>query len=407
MAAPRTDLGEAPPISRERRVPDQPIPSFAGTGGRTLWIWFAGSALLALATFAWSFTAGRSEPPLGPGPLYPRMASSPVRALGALRGLGIGALTWYACLLSAPLLVWLSRRIPLGRHRRMRAALVHLTTIAALVMATTIAQYMLTYGAAPMRPPLRMFLAVATPMNAVPLLAVVALVQTLESWRFARQSELDAARLGMQLAEARLDSLTSQLQPHFLFNSLQAISTLIHRDPAGADAMLDRLSEFLRDVLRRDARQEVPLREELAVLENYLDIARQRLGDRLMIEIDVTPEAREGLVPFFLLQPIVENALHHGVAARASGGTVAIHAERSGQVLCVEVTDDGPGLAARDDAPRRRGSGEGIGLSNTRERLRQLYGEACRLELAGRPEGGVRVTITLPYRVSAAKGQSA
>jgi sensor histidine kinase YesM len=126
-----------------------------------------------------------------------------------------------------------------------------------------------------------------------------------------------------------------------------------------------------------------------------------------MIDIDVTPEAREGLVPFFLLQPIVENALHHGVAARASGGTVTIHGERSGRVLRVEIADDGPGLMARDDQPRRHGSGEGIGLSNTRERLRQLYGDTCRLDLTERAEGGVRVTITLPYRVSAARREPA
>jgi two-component system, LytTR family, sensor kinase len=400
MPASKTVVSGAPAAVPARAVPQFESQNPVRAGRRTLWIWFAGSVLLALATLIWSLTAAPSEPPLGRGPVYPRMPSSPANAIGALRGLGIGALTWYACLLSAPILVWLSRRVPLGRHRRARAAVVHLATLAVLVLATTVAQYMLTYGSAPMRPPLRMFLGVATPMNAVPLLAVVALVQTLESWRLARQSELDAARLGMQLAEARLDSLTSQLQPHFLFNSLQAISTLIHRDPAGADAMLDRLSQFLREVLRRDTRQEVSLGEELAVLESYLDISRQRLGDRLTIDIAVTPEASEGLVPFFLLQPIVENALHHGVAARANGGAIAIRAERSGDQLHVEVTDDGPGLSARDDLPRRRGSGQGIGIRNTRERLRQLYGDACRLELSNRAEGGVRVTIALPFRVS-------
>jgi signal transduction histidine kinase len=372
------------------------------TSTRTLVAWLAGAALLALGTLLWTWTAGRGAG-LGPpdalpprmGGAYPRIPGSPARAVGVLRGFGVGALTWYACLVAAPLLVWLSRRVPLGRVRRARAVAVHAAALATLVVATSVAQHRLTYAGAPRGgPPLATFLAVALLFNGIPLLAVAALVHALEAWRRARESELDAARLGMQLAQARLDALTARLEPHFLFNALQGVSTLIHRDPAAADAMLGRVSDLLREVLHHEGRSEVPLDEELRVLDGYLEVARQRLGDRLDVTVDVAPSARGALVPFFVLQPLVENAVHHGVAARAAGGRVWIRAARDGDRLRLEVCDDGPGLDRRE-LPRGR---RRVGVANTRERLEQLYGDRHRFALAPRDAGGVCATVEIPFR---------
>jgi LytS/YehU family sensor histidine kinase len=259
-----------------------------------------------------------------------------------------------------------------------------------------VAQHALTYAGAPRGgPPLATFLAVSTIFNGVPLLAIAAAVHALEGWRRARESELDAARLGMQLAQARLDALTARLEPHFLFNALQGVSTLIHRDPDAADAMLGRVSDLLREVLQHEGRSEIPLDEELRVLDGYLEVARQRLGDRLDVTIEVSPAARAALVPFFVLQPLVENAVHHGVAARAAGGRVWITAARVGDLLRLEVADDGPGLARRE-LPRGR---RRVGLASTRERLAQLYGDRHHFALEPRAEGnGVRAVVELPFR---------
>ena len=376
-------------------------PRIDATPPYALRAWIAGAALVALGTLLWTWTAGRGptpgDLPAGAGQSFPRTPGSPARAVGLLRGFGVGAFTWYACLVAAPLLVWLTRRVPLGRVRRWRAVSVHAAALAALVVVTSVAQHRLTYAGAPRGgPPVGAFLAVATLFNGIPLLAVAALVHALEAWRRARESELDAARLGMQLAQARLDALTARLEPHFLFNALQGVSTLIHRDPAAADAMLGRVSDLLREVLLRDGRSEIALDEELRVLDGYLAVARERLGDRLDVTLDVDPAARGALVPFFVLQPLVENAVHHGVAARAAGGRVWISAARAGGVLRLEVADAGPGLAQRE-LPR---GGRRVGVANTRERLQQLYGDRHRFELAARDGSGVRATVEIPYRES-------
>ena len=194
-----------------------------------------------------------------------------------------------------------------------------------------------------------------------------------------------------QLAESRLEALTAQLQPHFLFNTLQGISTLITRDPIAADRMLTNLSDLLREVLRRGEKREVELTEELRVLESYLDISRARFGDRLTVSVAVDEAAERALVPFFILQPLVENALHHGISSHAGAGSIEIAAQRVNGQLRLRVSDDGPGTVT-PDAQR------GIGLANTRARLRELYGAAHSLDLGRPPEGGFRVDVTIPYR---------
>jgi LytS/YehU family sensor histidine kinase len=215
----------------------------------------------------------------------------------------------------------------------------------------------------------------------------------LEFRRRLRERESQALQLQTRLAEARLDALSSQLHPHFLFNTLTALSVLIHRDPAAADLMLTRLADLLRATLRAPAAHQVPLGEEMELLGRYLDIMRVRYGPRLTVETRVPDELADALVPPFLLQPLVENALEHGVARRAGAGRVEVAAEAVGGRVRLSVTDDGPG---GDSDPLA--GGEGIGLSNTRARLEQLYGAEQRLVLERVPGVGTRAMVEIPLR---------
>ena len=200
-----------------------------------------------------------------------------------------------------------------------------------------------------------------------------------------------AARLQAQLAQAELQVLKMQLQPHFLFNTLHAISSLMHKDLDAADEMMARLGEFLRFTLERDGSQEVALSQELEMIDHYLEIEQIRLGDRLVVRTDISPELGSARVPNLILQPIVENAIRYGIAPRASGGCLGITAERSGDRFCIRICDDGPGLPER---PK-----EGVGFSNTRARLVQLYGNNQSFEYTNKPEGGVCVTLEIPLRI--------
>lgn len=198
-------------------------------------------------------------------------------------------------------------------------------------------------------------------------------------YRKYRERERLAARLEASLAEARLHALELQLQPHFLFNTLNAAVALARAGDADATArVLVLLGDLLRQLLRRDAPHEVPLREELALLDTYLEIQRVRFGDRLRVGWDVDDAVRDALVPQLVLQPLVENALQHGIAPRSRAGRLDIIAARSGDQLRLAVRDDGPGIAPGFSLA----AATGLGLRNTRERLRRLYGERGELALA-------------------------
>jgi len=192
-----------------------------------------------------------------------------------------------------------------------------------------------------------------------------------------------------------------QLNPHFLFNTLHAVSSLIHEDPEAADQMIARLSELLRMSLDRSKPQEVPLNEELAFLDRYLAIELTRFSDRLHVAKQIESGVLDALVPYLILQPLVENAIRHGIEPREDAGHLAISARRNDGKLEMRVTDDGAGLADVSAAQRK----EGIGLSNTRSRLRHLYGENFRFELVEAPSGGLEAQIDIPYHLTPAHGQ--
>jgi LytS/YehU family sensor histidine kinase len=201
--------------------------------------------------------------------------------------------------------------------------------------------------------------------------------------------------------QAKLDALRLQLHPHFLFNTLNAISTLVHRDPEAADNLIGDLSELLR-VSLQTAEHEVPLARELVLLDHYLAIEQARLGERLVVRREIDPAALRGRVPTLILQPLAENAVRHGIEPRLGRGVLTLEARRVGDRLALAIMDDGVGLRA--GASR---AGEGVGLRNGTERLRTLHGDAARLEVREAPGGGVRVEIELPYREPGADGAAA
>lgn len=218
--------------------------------------------------------------------------------------------------------------------------------------------------------------------------------------RLARQ-QMEAARLSEQLAKAQLDALRHQIEPHFLFNTLNAIAGLV-REQKNEDAveMIARLSGFLRKVLRDPGRQEVPLGEEVEFVEKYLEIQKVRFADRLQVKVEVAKELEKALVPGLILQPIVENAVKHGIARRMQGGAIEISAARVNGKLSLRVYNDGPGLPADWEGKR-----EAIGLTNVRERLQSLYGNESELRIGNEDGGGVGVLITVPYREQVKEGK--
>jgi two-component system, LytTR family, sensor kinase len=218
--------------------------------------------------------------------------------------------------------------------------------------------------------------------------------QVLRYYRRSREGELRASQLETQLTQAQLQALKMQLHPHFLFNTLHSISALVHKDPDAADRMIARLGDFLRLTLENSGAQEVSLQKELEFLKCYLEIERVRFQDRLTTHLDIEPLALDSPVPNLILQPIVENALRYGVAPRSTPGRIEISAKRDDGSLRIEVKDNGPGLSAIT-APNDSFK-EGLGLSNTRARLEQLYGAAHRFELANAPGGGLVVTLEIP-----------
>ena len=223
---------------------------------------------------------------------------------------------------------------------------------------------------------------------------IVVLAYAYDYYQLALERGKRTAELEAELAEAKLQALKMQLQPHFLFNALNAVSVLIDEDPGSAKEMLGQMSDLLRFVLEYGNAQEVPLRQELEFLDRYLLIERTRYGGRLTIDRQIEPGALEVFVPYLILQPLVENAIHHGIASVPGPGTIGITARRRNGQLELSVRDTGPGMRGTS----RAGSGMGIGLTNTRARLQHLYGSDHTLTMSALDEGGFVVEIVLPFR---------
>lgn len=223
---------------------------------------------------------------------------------------------------------------------------------------------------------------------------IVAAHTAVTYYRKFHERELHAVALEKRLTEARLQALQMQLNPHFLFNTLNAIASLMHTNVDAADRMLIRLSELLRYALDSTDEQEVPLRKELDFLGRYLDIQRTRFGERLVIREEIAPETLDARVPNLILQPLVENAIEHGIEPRARAGEIVLRARQANGKLTLEVCDNGQGLA--EGKPPK----DGIGLSNTRARLQQLHGAQQHFEIVPNSPSGVIVRLELPFRPS-------
>lgn len=300
----------------------------------------------------------------------------------------------YTCALFIPLLFWLVERYPLTRGAWRR----HLWPLAAAVFASVFVKY------AVMMPLYRWWTGtwgigyeLEVIDNVIPVCfdfaAVIGVAHALRYYRDAGERERAAAELRTQLVQARLDALRGQLHPHFLFNTLNAIATLMHDDVDAADQMVTRLADLLRRSLDRGA-PEIPLSEELQLAERYLAIMQHRFSDRLSIDYAADRAVANALVPTFLIQPLVENALEHGIARHPGPGRLGIAAHRENGYLELVVTDDGPGV--------ERESAWGVGLSNTKARLQQLYGDVATLRLEPAAGGGTRAVVRIPYRECAA-----
>jgi two-component system, LytTR family, sensor kinase len=213
-------------------------------------------------------------------------------------------------------------------------------------------------------------------------------------YRKYREEELRASELKTQLVNAQLNTLRTQLHPHFLFNSLNAVSALMREDVEAAERMLMRLSDLLRLSLHGVGKQKVPLREEIEFVQRYLDVERMRFSDRLHVSLQIDPATADAAVPYLLLQPLVENAIRHGISPRPGNGSITVLSQHIGERLLLQVVDDGIGLRTQKD----RTGESGVGLANTRERLQMLYGDDCCFSLSD-TGAGVTVRIEIPFEV--------
>jgi two-component system, LytTR family, sensor kinase len=318
---------------------------------------------------------------------------------------------WYGWLIATPVVIALAAAFRLDDpDARLRASIVHLVAAFLLTSAQLIASaaawaYTDGFGTATVRDPAFMIRNWYGTMIVPDMLTYVVIVGLYYAYDYNRRWKAGAilaahlatqsATLRQQRAEAQLQALRMELNPHFLFNTLNAIVALVRKgDNARADTMLVRLSGLLRVALAREA-MEVPLRRELELLDLYLDIERIRFAERLTVEFVVDPSASDALLPIMVLQPLVENSLRHGIALREGPGFVRVAAHRSGSAVVIDVIDSGSGGAATNGA-------NGIGLTNVRQRLRALYGEAdASLELTEHPDGGAQARLRLPYHTEA------
>lgn len=313
--------------------------------------------------------------------------------------------SWLPWAVATPVILHLGRKFPIARPFRFFTWLVHLCTCTATGLAASAWAACLYFLLNPYLEPYR------TPYTRLwfvkfynGLLSCVVLYTGILTLTYVWDSrarlafrEAEGARLNEQLVMAQLHALRQQIEPHFLFNTLNSVAGLVREGKNdSAVSMIAELSDLLRRMLDDSARQQVPLREEMDFAEKYLSIQKLRFTDRLQIEVNVPGELYLAQVPSLILQPMVENAIKHGIAKQAKGGTIRIAASRRDGTLTLSVSDDGPGLPATWEASRT-----GIGISNVRSRLQTLYGSAFDISIRNQNSGGVEVSVALPFVLAA------
>jgi two-component system, LytTR family, sensor kinase len=357
------------------------LPEPAGSSGYPVWLLAFGFwTLLALS---YALSSGLSALSEGHDPSW-------------LRGLSWNAADFYLWMLLAPVIGWMGRRSA-GRNWP-RFLLLHAPAGIGVALAQTLLQLLIFWTlSGPGKMPVTSFggfvqmeFAYKYQQGLVIYWVILAVLRGMDSRRRLRDERLRRTQLETQLAQAQLQALRMQLQPHFLFNTLNAISALALADPLQARLMIARLSDFLRLTLEERHAPQVPLARELEFLTCYLGIQQVRFQDRLSTQLDVDDDTLAAAVPNLILQPLVENALRHGLQDKPGAGILRISTRRDGAHLQLRVDDDGLGLPPA-------GTLEGIGLGNTRSRLRMLFGDAAGLELSAIPGGGTRAEVHLPF----------
>jgi two-component system LytT family sensor kinase len=347
------------------------------------------------------------------------MRDQPVDWFNAL---WLEALYWVPWLALTPVLLWAARSKPLGSAAPRSHIAWHLAIMVALsfvqVPAADALQYFAGVHHAATPPAGGPVQVIDLFRRSFPALVITAwwkywvfmgLYYAFDYHRRFREREVAAAHLETQLATAHLQALRMQLHPHFLFNALHSAAMLTMMDPEAAHRVLVQLSALLRTTLDRSAAPEVPLSEEIDFMDRYLAIEQIRFQDRLRVDIHADDDALSAVVPNLILQPLVENAVRHGIARRTDARCLTIRAARENGSLVLEVEDDGPGLPPGWTLTPPDGSG--VGLTNVRSRLERTYGEQARLELltpadeAGRPRPGVLARVTIPYRTGGRSGR--
>jgi two-component system, LytTR family, sensor kinase len=317
---------------------------------------------------------------------------------------------WYEWALLSPIIFWVCRRFPFDRLSWPKSLPVHLAVgillsgfHAVLCALAAVLQGSVTGSSASFGEALNGLLANRTHFNLAVYALIVCAWHAWDYHRRYREREAQTEELTARLAQAQLETLRMQLNPHFLFNTLNAISSLMLKDVNAANKMLSRLGELLRLTLETRNQQEVPLKQELDFVRRYVEIEQIRFGDRLKVKMDIESATLEARVPNLILQPLVENAIRHAIEPLTNEGQIVLRATRDNGNLRLEVSDNGEGLKpqrieAKETSDRAR---EHIGLNNTRQRLQKLYGEQQSFELVERPAQGVSANIRIPFRLVA------
>jgi hypothetical protein len=314
--------------------------------------------------------------------------------------IAVNLIYYYLWGLAVPVIITIARRVPFDERRRAAPLLIHL--LASILIASVIiifAELALKWIPGK-RGTMQWWEAIryAFGVNFHSLLPTYWMILfaylAFQYYARYRDREMRATQLEARLSEARLDALKMQLRPHFLFNTLNSISSLMYVDVDAADAMVTKLGDFLRLTIEGDGRQLVPLRQELDFVRRYLEIEEIRFEQRLRVDYEIDPQSMDALVPSLILQPLVENAIHHGIADREEGGRISIRASEAAGRLTMTIEDDGPGLGSGEPERVR------FGLGATRARLEQLYGTDHELRFANGSRGGLSVDVVIPYRVA-------